>query len=80
MAKTHIGLVTSTGMQKTVTVAVDRKFRHPVYRKVIVRRKKYLAHNEDKAIKVGDTVEIKETRPISKNKRFQVVKKITKTS
>ena len=80
MAKTYIGLVTSTGMQKTVTVAVDRKFRHPIYRKVIMRRKKYLAHNEDKAVQVGDTVEIEETRPISKNKHFQVVKKITKTS
>lgn len=80
MAKIFKGLVTSTGMQKTVTVAVNRKFRHPIYRKVIVRRKKYLAHNEDKTIRIGDTVEIEETRPISKNKHFQVVKKITKTS
>lgn len=78
MKKTLIGEVMSTKMQKTVVVRVVRKFRHPLYRKVIIRHKKYKAHNENLELIVGDTVKIEETRPISKDKHFKVVEKVTK--
>ncbi|MBI4225529.1 30S ribosomal protein S17 [Candidatus Roizmanbacteria bacterium] len=76
MAKIFTGKVFSTKMQKTVVVRVERKFRHPFYRKTIVRHKKYKAHYEDLELKEGDIVKIKETRPISKDKHFIVVEKI----
>jgi small subunit ribosomal protein S17 len=77
MAKTLIGKVVSTKMQKTVVVKVERKFRHPLYEKVITRHKKYKAHNEDFKLKEGDMVKIIETRPISKDKHFKVAEKLT---
>ncbi len=76
MAKIFTGKVVSTKMQKTVTVMIERKFRHHLYKKVISRQKKYKAHNEDLDLKVGDLVSIKETRPISKDKHFYVTAKI----
>lgn len=76
MNKTLIGVITSTKMQKTVVVRVERKFRHPMYRKVIIRHKKYKAHNENMELAVGDMVKIEETRPISKDKHFKVIEKI----
>ena len=76
MRKKFIGKVISTKMQKTVTVSVERKFTHPLYRKVIIRHKKYKAHNEDLDLKVGDWVMIEETRPISKDKHFKVIEKV----
>ncbi|MFA5136268.1 MAG: 30S ribosomal protein S17 [Patescibacteria group bacterium] len=76
MAKKFIGTVTSTKMEKTVVVLVERKFRHPRYLKVIVRHKKYKAHNDIKGIKINDAVEIEETKPLSKEKRFVVRKKL----
>ena len=76
MAKLIIGKVVSTKMQKTAVVLVERKSRHPLYRKVITRHKKFKAHNENFKLKDGDMVEIKQTRPISKDKNFIVVKKI----
>jgi len=78
MAKTLIGKVISTKMQKTVVVKVERKFRHPLYEKVITRHKKYKAHNEDLKLKEGDVVKIVETRPISKDKHFRVLEKLSK--
>lgn len=75
MAKTLTGTVVSTNMQKTITISVERKFQHPRYRKIIRKHKKYKAHNENQDIKVGDIVTIKETRPISKDKHFEVVEK-----
>lgn len=78
MKKTLIGEVVSTKMQKTVVVLIERKFRHPFYRKVIIRHKKYKAHNENLELAVGDVVKIEETRPISKDKHFKVVEKLTK--
>lgn len=77
MARTLVGTVVSNKMQKTVVVSVERKFRHAKYQKVIIRHKKYKAHNEEKNINVGDVVEMKETRPLSCEKRFIVTKKIT---
>lgn len=73
-SKILTGKVVSTKMAKTVVVAVDHYVKHPKYGKFIVRTKRYQAHCEDGGLKVGDKVTIKETRPISKNKKFVVVK------
>ncbi|MCX6730262.1 MAG: 30S ribosomal protein S17 [Candidatus Roizmanbacteria bacterium] len=80
MARTLIGTVVSDKMQKTVVVSVERKFRHAKYAKVIVKHKKYKAHTEDNAYKIGDLVEMQEVRPISGDKRFTVIKKLKKTT
>jgi len=77
MAKTLIGEVVSTKMKKTVVVKVERKFRHPLYEKVISRNKKYKAHNEDLKLKEGDIVKIIETRPRSKDKHFIVLENLS---
>ena len=69
------GVITSDVMDKTVTVRVDRRVMHPVYKKFITRSKKYAAHDEANAFKVGDTVRIEESRPISKTKRWVVLAK-----
>ena len=71
--KTQVGVVTSTAMQKTVTVAVDRLVRHPLYRKTLRRTSKFLAHDEKNSCKVGDRVRITETRPLSARKRWRVL-------
>lgn len=67
------GVVVSDACDKTVVVRVDRRFRHPVYKKFITRSKKYMAHDESNAHKVGETVRIEESRPLSKRKRWVVV-------
>ncbi|MCS7059197.1 MAG: 30S ribosomal protein S17 [Meiothermus sp.] len=71
--KVLTGVVVSDKAQKTVTVLVERQMRHPLYGKVIRRSKKYLAHDENEQYKLGDVVQIREARPISKRKRFVVV-------
>lgn len=68
-----IGVVVSTKMQKTVTVKIDRTVLHEKYQKRFHVSKTYLAHNEDASVKVGDTVTIEETRPLSARKRWRVV-------
>lgn len=79
MAKIFTGKIVSTKTEKTATVLVERKFRHPLYKKVIRRHKKYKAHYEKEKVELndGDTVIIKETRPISKEKHFIVLRKIS---
>jgi len=67
------GTVVSDAMDKTVVVLVERRVMHPVYKKFIRRSKKYAAHDETNACKVGQKVSIQECRPISKSKRFEVV-------
>jgi small subunit ribosomal protein S17 len=69
------GRVTSDKMDKTVTVLVDRRVMHPLYKKFIRRSKKYAAHDEDNLCKTGDTVRIEECRPISKRKTWMVVER-----
>lgn len=71
--KTRVGTVVSDKMQKTVVVAIERRVRHPVYGKMMTRTKKLKAHDEQNSAKLGDTVRIMETRPLSKDKRFRVV-------
>jgi 30S ribosomal protein S17 len=72
--KVKKGVVVSNKMQNTVVVRVNRVLRHPRYDKVITRSKKYYAHVEDTSLNVGDEVTIIETRPLSKLKRWRVVK------
>ncbi|MEX0919797.1 MAG: 30S ribosomal protein S17 [Candidatus Saccharimonadales bacterium] len=72
------GVVVSNKMDKTVSVAVARLKVHPIYRKRYKITKKFLAHDEDNKCQIGDKVEISETRPLSKNKRFEVVKIVDK--
>jgi len=76
MAKILTWKVKLTKMPKTVIVIVERKYRHPLYKKVILRSKKYKVHNEKIDLDNGDIVDIKETKPISKEKHFIVVKKL----
>jgi len=71
--KENIGIVVSNKMDKTVTVEVTRKIRHPKYQKVFERTKKYYAHDESDSLAIGQKVRIVETRPLSKLKRWRVV-------
>ena len=72
--KVKSGVVVSSKMDKTVVVRVDRKIRHPQYEKVMIRSRKYYAHDESNELKEGDEVSIMEIRPLSKLKRWCVVK------
>ncbi len=72
--KVFAGVVVSDKMDKTVVVAVDRLVRHPLYKKVVRRTSKFYAHDEFNECRVGDIVEIMETRPLSKRKRWRVVR------
>ncbi|MEA2006086.1 MAG: 30S ribosomal protein S17 [Acidobacteriota bacterium] len=69
---TKIGVVIGNKMKKTVTVLVERQVRHPLYKKIIRRKKKFLAHDEYEKCKIGDVVKIVEMRPISKRKRWRI--------
>jgi len=74
--KVKTGTIVSAKMDKTVVVLTERSFRHPRYSKIVTRAKKYYAHTDDETLKEGDVVEIMETRPISKLKRWRVVEKL----
>ena len=67
------GKVTSNSSNKTITVLVERKIMHPMYKKFVTKSKKFTAHDSENKFKVGDIVSIKECTPISKNKRFEVL-------
>ena len=75
-----VGIVSSNKMQKTVVVTVERQITHPLYKRVVRRSAKFLAHDEKNQCKIGDTVRIEETRPISARKRWRVVDIITRGS
>jgi small subunit ribosomal protein S17 len=75
-----IGIVTSDKMQKTVVVRVDRVVKHPVYKRYVRKRSKFMAHNEIEGVSIGDQVRIVETRPLSAHKRWRVVEVLRKTS
>ena len=70
------GIVVSDKPNKTITVLVERKYQHPVLKKVMKARKKYNAHDEKNEFKIGDKVSIRESRPYSKNKKFEVIGEI----
>lgn len=69
---TKVGVVIGDKMKKTVTVLVERQVQHPLYKKIVRRKKKYLVHDEYEKCKVGDLVKIMQTRPISKLKRWRI--------
>ncbi len=71
--KQRIGLVTSTSMDKSITISVERRLQHPIYGKFVKKTKKFMAHDEKNECNVGDTVKIMETRPLSKRKRWRLV-------
>ncbi len=76
--KTKVGFVTSDKMDKTITVAVEDSVRHSLYGKSVKRTKKFKAHDEENQCNIGDKVRIMETRPLSKDKRWRLVKIIEK--
>ena len=73
LRKQKSGVVVSTKMDKTIAVQVERRLMHPLYGKFVKRSNKFFAHDEENTCKVGDTVRIMETRPLSKNKRWRLV-------
>jgi small subunit ribosomal protein S17 len=75
-----IGLVTSDKMTKTVVVRVDRLIKHPIYKRYVRKRDKFMAHNEIEGLGIGDQVRIVETRPLSARKRWRVVEVLRKAS
>jgi small subunit ribosomal protein S17 len=76
--KERVGKVVSNKMQKTITVAVDRKVKHPIYGKFVNKTTKFKAHDEANTAGMGDTVRIMETRPLSKDKRWRLVEIVEK--
>jgi small subunit ribosomal protein S17 len=75
-----VGVVTSNKMQKTVVITVERQVTHPLYKRVVRKSKNFLAHDEKNECRVGDTVRIEETRPLSALKRWRVVQIIAKAT
>ncbi|MBE2229191.1 MAG: 30S ribosomal protein S17 [Chitinophagaceae bacterium] len=78
LRKTRIGVVTSNKMAKTITVAVERKVKHPIYGKFVKKTTKFHAHDEKDECSIGDVVKIMETRPLSKTKRWRLVEVVEK--
>ena len=78
LRKTRVGRVVSNKMNKTIVVAIEDNVKHPVYGKIIKRTQKLHAHDENNECGIGDKVEIMETRPLSKTKRWRVVEIIEK--
>ena len=73
LRKERIGLVTSSGMEKSIVVKIDRRVKHPIYGKFVRKTSKFTAHDEKNECNVGDKVRIMETRPLSKNKCWRLV-------
>lgn len=73
LRKTRVGVVSSNKMEKTITVVVEKRIKHPIYGKYVKRTKKFVAHDEKNDCNVGDVVNIMETRPISKRKRWRLI-------
>ena len=78
--KEKIGLVISNKMNKTVVIQVENRYSHPIYSKIMVKSKKYLVHDEMETCQIGDQVLINECRPLSKRKRWKLVKILSKSS
>ncbi|MGQ4645841.1 30S ribosomal protein S17 [Lyngbya aestuarii] len=78
--KERVGLVVSDKMNKTVVVAIENRSPHPKYGKIVVRTKRYKAHDEENHCKEGDRVRIRETRPLSRTKRWMVAEIISRAS
>ncbi|MFA7664152.1 MAG: 30S ribosomal protein S17 [Clostridia bacterium] len=78
LRKTRVGVVVSNTMDKTIVVKIEKRTKHPVYKKYIVRSKKLYAHDVNNECTVGDIVEVMETRPLSKIKRWRLVSIVEK--
>lgn len=78
LRKTRVGKVVSNKMDKTIVVAIQDNVKHPVYNKIVKRTVKFKAHDENNECRIGDIVEIMETRPLSKEKRWRLVEIIEK--
>ncbi len=78
LRKTRIGVISSNKMDKTITVNVERKVKHPLYGKFVKKTTKFHAHDEKNECSIGDTVRIMETRPLSKTKRWRLVEVVEK--
>ena len=78
LRKTRIGVVSSNKMEKTCTVKIERRLKHPIYGKFVKSTKKFTAHDEKNETNEGDLVKIMETKPLSKNKRWRVIEIIEK--
>ena len=76
--KSRIGVVASNKMDKSITVLVERKLKHPIYGKYVKKSKKFFAHDEKNECNEGDTVRIMETRPLSKRKKWRLVEVVEK--
>lgn len=78
LRKERIGVVVSNKMDKSITIAVESRVKHPMYGKFIKKTSKFMAHDENNDCSIGDTVKIMETRPLSKNKNWRLVEIIEK--
>jgi small subunit ribosomal protein S17 len=78
LRKTRIGIVIKDKMDKTITIAIERKVSHPIYKKYFKKTTKLMAHDEKSECRVGDKVKVMETRPLSKNKRWRMVEIVEK--
>jgi small subunit ribosomal protein S17 len=78
--RTKVGRVVSDKMDKTVVVSVERLRRHPIYKRVVRLSSKFKAHDEENAARVGDTVRIEESRPLSREKRWRVIEVVARGS
>ena len=78
LRKTRTGIVVKNGMDKSITIAIERKVAHPIYKKYFKKTTKLMAHDEKNECNIGDVVKIMETRPISKNKNWRLVEIVEK--
>jgi len=78
--KQEIGIVVSNKMQKTIVVRIEDRYAHPIYSKTLSKTKKYLAHDELETCNIGDQVLVEECRPLSKRKRWKLIKVLSKSS
>ena len=78
LIKTRVGIVVSDKMDKTIVVAIEDKVKHPLYKKIVKNTVKFKAHDENNEAGIGDRVEIMETRPLSKDKNWRLVKIVEK--
>ena len=78
--KQQIGIVISNKMEKTIVVKIENRYPHPIYSKILIKTKKYLAHDEYETCNIGDQVLVQECRPLSKRKCWKLVKILSKSS
>ena len=78
--KQQVGIVISNKMQKTIVVKIENRYPHPIYSKILIKTKKYLAHDEYETCNIGDQVLVQECRPLSKRKCWKLVKILSKSS